>query len=158
VDGLPERKIEVKIYLASYFEPENHGPGRKIGISPGKPQNLIDECGYDCEISYPGLSPDQAYWDYHSAKKIAMKENDEDRKAELMQEAADNFVDSYQKILDSFVAEVEKQAQATGKSIFEVIGLEDGDTLLSWERCGHTTYREHAAKALVKLGCEVVEK
>ena len=60
----------MKIFLASFWEPEAHGPGRKIGISPSKPKNLADECGYDCTLCHDWLSPEDVYWDYFKADQI----------------------------------------------------------------------------------------
>ena len=55
----------MKIILASYWEPENHGPGRKIGISPGKPRGLK----YKCDFVLEALSPDDdCYYKYHEQK------------------------------------------------------------------------------------------
>lgn len=142
----------MKIYTASYWEPEVHGPGRKIGISPSKPKNLQEECGYDCTLYHDWLSPEDVYWDYHKAKKLAGKDE------ELLKKAGDNFVAGYQERLSEFKANIETEARLTGKSVFEVIGLEDGDTLLSWERGGHTTFRTHAAECLRELGYEVEER
>ncbi|MHA2067310.1 MAG: hypothetical protein ACXABY_23325, partial [Candidatus Thorarchaeota archaeon] len=63
------------LVLASYWEPENHGPGRKIGISPSKPRNLEEECGYECDLLYEALSPDDStYYDYHENKHKKRKE------------------------------------------------------------------------------------
>jgi hypothetical protein len=148
----------MKIILASFFEPENHGSGRKIGISPGKPLNLLDEYGYDCEDTYPALSPEKAYWDYHADKKQALKEKDKDKAEQLLKQAGDKFVSSYQKILEDFVLAVKEQSEKSNHSIYDIVGLEDGDTLLTWERSGHTSYREHTAKCLRGLGYEVEEK
>ena len=142
----------MKIYLASFWEPDNHGPGRKIGIAPSKPRNLQEECGYECESQYEGLSPEDVYWDYHKAKKAA------DDDAEMLKKAGDDFVQGYKDRLSGFKKAVEEAAQKNNSSIFDVIGLEDGDTLLSWERGGHTSYREHTAEFLRGLGYEVEER
>jgi len=142
----------MKIYLASFWEPENHGPGRKIGISPSKPRNLVEECGYDCDFVYEGLSPEDVYWDYHKAKKAA---GDDDS---AMKKAGDNFVSGYKARLAEFKDLVEREAKKTESSVEDLIGLEDGDTLLSWERGGHTSFREHTAEFLRGLGYEVEER
>jgi hypothetical protein len=139
------------IYTASYWEPEVHGPGRKIGISPSKPKNLKEEAGYDCPLCHEYLSPEDVYWNYHKAKKIA------DGDEVLMKQAGDNFVIEYKNRLQEFKKVLESESKQTGKSIQDLIGFEDGDTLLSWERGGHTSFREHTASFLRELGYEVIE-
>lgn len=142
----------MKLYTASFWEPEVHGPGRKIGISPSKPKNLKEECGYDCDLHHDWLSPEDVYWDYHKAKKAA--NNDEG----LLKKAGEDFVTGYQERLSEFKNNIKAEAEALGKSVFDVIGFEDGDTLLSWERGGHTTFRSHTAECLRSLGYEVEER
>ena len=142
----------MKIYTASYWEPDFHGPGRKIGISPSKPNNLMDECGYECDLCFRDLSPEDVYWDYHKAKKAAGDDDD------LLKVAGDNFVDSYQERLNNLGASYIKHARETGKSIQDLIGLEEGDTLLSWERGGHRTFRTHTAAFLREMGYDVEER
>jgi hypothetical protein len=140
----------MKIYLASYFEPENHGPGRKIGISPSKPKTLLADKGYECDFAYHALSPGDAYWDYHKARKAAGDDK------EKLEAAGSDFRTSYKKTLDDFAHKV-KEASVSGDSVFKIIGLEDGDTLLSWENKGHMTYRNMTAECLRSLGYEVQE-
>jgi hypothetical protein len=142
----------MKIYTASFFEPEVHGLGRKISICSSKPKNLSEEQGYDCLIQHEWLSPEQIYWDYINAKKVAGKNE------ELAKKAGQDFVANYLKRLDEFKTDLEKQSEESGKSIFDLIGLEDGDTLLSWERGGKLTFRTHAAEFLRSLGYEVEER
>lgn len=142
--------MTITIYTASYFEPENHGTGRKIGISPSKPKNLA-EFGYECDICHDFLSPGDVYWDYHSAKKSA---GDDDA---LIKKAGEDFVTGYKNRLVKFKEELEKISKNTGKSIQEIIGFENNDTLLSWERGGNLTFREHTAAFLRELGYEVIE-
>lgn len=142
----------MKIYTASFWEPEVHGPGRKIGISPSKPKNLEEECGYDCESQYEGLSPEDIYWDYFKAKKAAGKDE------EKLTKAGSDFVAAYQDRLSKFKEIVLAQAEKTGKTPVEIVGLEDGDTLLSWERGGHITFRTHTAECLRELGYDVEER
>ena len=144
--------MKIKIYTASFWEPEVHGPGRKIGISPSKPKNLAEEAGYDCTIRHEFLSPEDVYWDYFKAKKAAGDD------PELVKEAGDNFVSGYKARLEEFKKSVLEQAESTGRSVQELIGFEEGDTLLSWERGGHTSFRTHAAECLRELGYDVEER
>jgi hypothetical protein len=138
----------MKIYTSSYFETELHGPGRKIGISPSKPKNLE----YECDICHEYLSPENVYWDYHKAKKAAGEDE------ALVKKAGENFVVNYVNRLAEFKADLEKESKATGQSIQDLIGLEDGDTLLSWEHSGHLTFRTHTAEFLRELGYDVEER
>lgn len=142
----------MKLYTASFWEPEVHGPGRKICISPSAPKNLKEECGYEPDFVHEYLSPEDVYWDYHKAKKAA------DGDADLLQKAGEDFVANYVARLDEFKVALEKQAAETGQSVQDLIGFEDGDTLLSWERGGHTTFRTHTAEFLRGLGYEVEER
>ena len=84
----------MKLVLASYFENENHGPGRKIGISPGKPR-----AAEECDLRFDPFDPGQAYWDYHEEKKIDPSS------------AGAKFVETYRQQLEDFVSLVETQAK-----------------------------------------------
>lgn len=128
---------KVQVILASFFQPENHGPGRKISIAAGKPKDT------QCEQAFPPLSPDQLYWDYMKNKKDP--------------EAGRIFAENYQQLLDAFKEDVLQEAKENNISIFEVLPFEDGDTLLSWEHKGHMTYRRMVAACLKDLGYDVIE-
>jgi hypothetical protein len=142
----------MKIYTASFWEPELHGSGRKICISPSAPKNLEEECGYVPDFSHDWLSPDDVYWDYHKAKKASGGDE------ELMKIAGENFVTAYKSRLEDFKVALENESKETGRSIQDLIGIEDEDTLLSWERGGHITFRTHTAEFLRSLGYEVEER
>lgn len=141
------------IVLASYFEPENHGAGRKIGISPGKPkQEQIDEAcekkgvdSYTCDAQFPKFSPGELYWDYHKMRK-AGDEN-----------AGSVFREKYQAQLDEVVADLKGKATDAGKEPTELLPFQDGDTLLAWERKGNLSYRTMLAESLRELGYDVEE-
>ena len=128
-----------KLITASYFQEENHGPGRKIGISPGKPNQA------QCDLRFEPLDPGELYWDYHKEKKI-------DPKA-----AGENFISGYRAQCQAFVNAVKDEVESTGKSVFEILPFKEGDNLLSWENKGNTTYRAIAAEYLRELGYEVEE-
>lgn len=142
----------MKIYTASFFEPEYHGKGRKIAICPSKPKTLQEEFGYDCDLKYEGLSPEDIYWDYLKNKKAA------NGNEELSKKAGQNFASNYMNRLEQFKLEVEKISKETGDNILDIIGLQDEDTLLSWERGGNLTFRTHTADFLRSLGYEVEER
>ncbi len=131
----------MKIVLASYFEQENHGSGRKIGISPGKPHNLP----YECDLVFDDFSPGDIYWDYQKNKK-------NDYKA-----AGENFVNDYTNQLDLIFKQIKEQMESSGKSAQEILPFEDGDTLLSWEKKSSMTYRAILAPYLKELGYDVQE-
>lgn len=126
--------------MASYFQEDHHGSGRKIGISPGKPENACE-----CEFRFPPLDPGQIYWDYHKYKK------------DDPEMAGQAFVEAYRKQCEEFVAGVKKNADEEGKSVQEILPFQDGDTLLSWELKGNMTYRAIAAEYLRELGYDVEE-
>lgn len=130
----------MKLVLASYFQPENHGPGRKIGVSPGKPK----ESPTECDVVFQSFVP-EGYWDYHKAKKTDPKE------------AGVKFVTSYEDQLSKFVESVNEEAKKEGKSPLEILPFKDGDTLLSWENKGNMSYRGILARFLRDLGYEVEE-
>ena len=131
----------MKIILASYFEPENHGSGRKIGVSPGKPKNLA----YECELVYEALAPDdQTYWNYQNEKKSNPEK------------AAEKFTKEYNKKLSDLVEYVREEAKQQKIPNNDILGLKEEDTLLSWENKGNTSYREILATYLEDLGYEVV--
>lgn len=147
------------IVLAGYFQPENHGPGRKIGISTGKPRNLYEK-GYECDLVMDSLAPNgDDYWAYQDAKKQAKKveATDNEEAARIMRDAADAFVSSYKNKLDSLKETVLEMATNENKTPQEVLPLQDGDTLLSWENAGHTSYRTILAEYLRELGYDVEE-
>lgn len=144
----------MKLVLASYFEEENHGSGAKIGVSPGRPKDL----NYDCDLSFPALSPEQVYWDYMDAKRKARMLEAEGRKPEaeaMMAEAGVSFINGYRAKLDEFVKSVRETAEEEGAECFEVLPFQDGDTLLTWEAKGHQSYRSILAEYLKELGYEV---
>lgn len=131
----------MKIFLASYFETDNHGPGRKIGISPSKPNDL----SYDCDFLFKQISPGQLYWDYHKNKKTDA------------QAAADIFNEQYENQLKNLFNEAILEAKNQNKTIFEILPFKDGDTLLSWEKKGNISYRTTLAGYLREIGYEVEE-
>ena len=122
----------MKIVLASYFEPENHGPGRKIGITSGKPRDV------ECDFKFEPLDPGDLYWDYKNGTI-----------------SGEQFVEGYNQKMRSFVDEV--KAEAEDGNVFEVLPFEEGDTLMSWEHSGHLTFRRITAEYLRELGYDVVE-
>lgn len=132
----------MKLILASFFEEENHGPGRKIGICPKKPTS---DSASESDFVFRPLDPGQLYWDYHKYKK-------DDPKM-----AGEAFVEAYRKQCEEFVSDVKMKAEKDSVSIFDILPFKDGDTLLTWEKKGSTSYRAIAAEYLRELGYDVTE-
>lgn len=131
----------MKIYLASYTQPHNHGPGRKIAIASTKP----DEFTVDGALSF--VIPSKETLDEYKKRQL------EDQK-----DASDFFVKTYSSQLKQFFGEVEESAKKDGTSVPDKLPLQSGDTLLSWEREGYTSYRPLLAQFLEEAGYDVVLK
>lgn len=125
----------MKLVMASYFEPETYGEGRKIGITTGKPRDT------KCDFRFDALDPGQLYFDY---------------KKDII--TGQEFVEKYREQCEGFVEEVRKTASAEGKDVFDILPFEEEDNLLSWEHSGHLTFRTIAAEYLRELGYDVVER
>lgn len=130
----------MKLYLASFLEPHNFGPGRIIGIANGdKPDHL------ECELVFKELIPNiEIMKEYRT---LYLK----DRK-----KASANFINGLTKQLDQFLEDVLNECKKENKTPMELLPFEDGDTLGSWERKAFTNYRVLIAPYLEKLGYEVV--
>jgi hypothetical protein len=98
----------MKLVLASFFQPENHGSGNKISISPAKPKNILDDHNYDVLIYFEHLSPGDLYYDYHKMKKS-------DPKA-----AGEIFVSEFSKKLEKFVLAARREAESQNKTVQEI--------------------------------------
>lgn len=131
----------MKIYLASFSEPENFGPGRIIGIVDGGPKPH----SVNVEWIFKPFTP---------PKELIIKYND----LRLHQpiESSNFFVSSYTEQLDSFFLEVKFEAKQRKKKISDLLPFNEGDTLASWERAAYTNYRKILAPFLEKMGFEVV--
>lgn len=131
----------MKIYFASFLEPENCGPGKKYAIATSKPDNL----DLDGKVSY--LTPDDKLIENYKKKQF------DDQK-----EAADYFNKSFYEQLKTVYVALKTEAKASNKSEMELLPFKDGDTLLSWEREGFSNYRGTVAALLKKIGYEVILK
>lgn len=122
----------MKIYLASFLQPENFGPGRLIGIVDGrKPEHL------KVDFKFPPFIPD---------KKLINEYNDNRRRNN--KSAGDIFVEKYTQQLEDFFSNIGE----------EKLPFQDGDTFASWERAEFTNYRKILAPFLEKYGYEVILK
>lgn len=128
----------MKIYLASFLQPENFGPGRKLAITSSKPQSFE----VDGKLSY--LTPSDELIENYKNKQL----NDQNEAAEFFQKA-------FYEQLKSVYISLKKSAKENNKSEIEILPLKDGDTLLSWERDGFSNYRGTVAGLLKKIGYEI---
>lgn len=130
-----------KIYLASYMETHNHGPGRKIAISSSKPDDFEVSAAFEYFIP-----PTEIIDSYKKIQKISQDN------------ASEFFVSSYESQLKDFFTNVKTVAENNNTSVVDELPFENGDTLLSWERAHYTSYRPIIAKFLEEAGYDVVLK
>lgn len=132
----------MKLYLASFLEPENFGPGQIIGICQGeKPKHL------EVDKNFTNLTPRQDILDEYNTNRFI------DRRA-----AGKAFEEKFSAQLNDFVERVQTHCLSENKSPEEVLPFQDGDTLCSWERSFFANYRGTVAEALKKLGYEISAK
>lgn len=130
----------MKLYLASFLEPENFGPGRIIGIVNGnKPDHV------KCDFQFKHLTPKQELTDTYNDMAVNDPKN-----------AGKQFVTDFTDQLDGFYKEAVKAAEEEGKDVKELLPFKDGDTLASWERASFTNYRSLITPFLQKMGYEVI--
>ena len=127
----------MKLHLASFFEKENHGPGKLISIS----------------LDRPNIHTDGVFEKFAPSKDLS--DNYSKDQSENQVTASNNFVSNYKKQLDVFMNEVSTAAKQESAKPTEVLPFQDGDTLACWEREGYTNYRSILADYLGKLGYEV---
>jgi len=132
----------MKLYLASFLEPENFGPGRVIGIVNGDKPNHIK-----CDSQFKQLTPDKELTETYTEMVKAGDNN-----------AGKQFVTNFTAQLDAFAKDVIKVADKEGKTVQDLLPFKDGDTLASWEREYFTNYRSLITPFLKKLGYEVVSR
>jgi len=129
----------VKIFLASFLEPHNFGPGKVIGIANGnKPSNI------KCDTVFPPLIPYNHIMSNYNDMSIKDPKN-----------ASKVFVRDYSAQLNDFFKKVTNVAAESNKNPIDVLPFENGDTLASWEREVYTNYRPLVASYLKRLGFEV---
>lgn len=130
----------MKIYLASFLESENFGPGRIIGIANGNKPKYID-----VELVFPPFIPTNELMDEYNKTSNKSK-------------AGEIFEKDFAQQLNDFVEKVKKTAKEEGKEPADILPFIEGDTLASWEREQNTNYRKAVGKALIKLGYDIVLK
>jgi len=131
------------LYLASFLEPENFGPGRVIGIANGqKPLHI------DVQVVFKHLVPPSDLIKRY--RNISLKGE--------KKEASKMFVKEYSMMLNKFEKDVKEDAKKQGKEPVDILPFEDGDTLASWEREKFTNYRKLISPVLKRLGFNVILK
>lgn len=128
----------ITLHLASYWEKQNHGPGKLIGITWNKPEDVKSDG------LFAQFTPKKEFLDAYKKEKLDNPEK-----------AGSDFISKYSQQLDEFVVELEKMSQEQGIAVDALLPFEDGDTLASWERQGYSNYRTILASYLVKLGYKV---
>ncbi len=128
----------MKIYLAAYMEPENHGPGRKIAITDTKPKNFEVDAAFTFFIPPKHL--------INSYRETQLKNQ---------KEAEQDFSNGYKDQLKKFFDEARENAKLAGQDVKELLPFKDGDTLLCWERKGFRSYRTILSDYLNEVGYEV---
>lgn len=130
----------MKIYLASFLETDNFGPGRVIGVVNGnKPTHV------KCDFQFKQLTPKQELTDTYNDMAVSDPKN-----------AGKQFVTNFTAQLDVFYKAVLEAAEDEEKDVKEILPFKDGDTLVSWERANFTNYRGLIAPYLKKLGYDVI--
>lgn len=131
----------MKIYFASFLEPENCGSGKKYAITTSKP----DDFEVDGKVAY--LTPSDELIENYKIQKL-----------DNQKEASDNFNNLFESKLYEVYISLENEAKELNKSEIDFLPFKDGDTLLSWERDGYNNYRGKVATLFKKLGYEVILK
>ena len=130
----------MKLFLASFLQKENFGPGTVISICNGsKPRDTVVKQQFKHFI--PSQELINTYYDVV---------------AEEPEKASKIFVSGYQKQLEEVVTSIRQEAEKEGVTPTDILPFRDGDTLCSWERSHNNNYRKILAPYLEKLGYEVV--
>lgn len=129
----------MKIYLASFLQHNNFGPGRLISIAVGKPKDL--QIDFALEHLIPNEDLSENYKKFKIEKSVEF--------------AAKYFEEQYKKDLDFFYSLVMEECKNNNCKPNDILGLQDGDTLLSWERFEFANYRKAVGELFVRFGFEV---
>lgn len=131
----------MKIYLASYLQPDNFGSGRKISICWDKPKEFkLDGC-------LEWLIPSKQILRNYKNNVIEDPDN-----------AGPIFEHEFNQQLKESIVELKNIAKEKSVSIQDLVGLQDEDTLLSYERFENKNYRPIVAKHLESLKYEIILK
>ena len=127
----------MKIYLASFLQPENFGPGRKISVCWDKPKD------FNIDGVFEWLIPTHQI--LRNYKNNAIEDPDN---------AGPIFEHEFIEQLKNSLIELKKE----NKNVNEILGLQDGDTLLSYERFENKNYRSIIGRCLKALKYEIILK
>lgn len=128
------------IYLASFLEPKNFGPGRIIGIATGsKPMHV------DVATQFLPFIPEEDIITRYQENKFKNPTK-----------ASRDFVLSFKKQLEDFSNSILRKSKNRDMSPQDLLPFLEGDTLASWERSGRNNYRSLVGETLKILGYEVV--
>lgn len=127
------------LYLASFLQPENFGPGIIYGIVNGaKPSDI------KVDLVFKPFTPSIDFINSYNEIRITKPK-----------EASDLFVFKYKQQLENFLIKVKETLPIDSSDLTELLPFKDGDTLASWERFEFTNYRKILAPYLVELGYKV---
>lgn len=129
----------MKLYLASFLQKENFGPGRVISVTDSNKPN-----GIKVPFIFRPLAPSKELISRYNKSRINEPED-----------ASRLFVSSYKRQLDDFYDQAVSDATDEGITLMQLLPFEEGDTLASWERFGFQNYRDMLADLLRKIGYEV---
>lgn len=131
----------MKLYLASFLEPENFGPGKVIGVALGqKPKHI------SCQDKFEPFIPKKEVLEKYYEMVTDNPTN-----------ARNYFSEEYEGQLNNFCETILAECKKQSKSIQELLPFEEGDTLASWERYKNSHYRNSIASVLERLGYKVVK-
>lgn len=131
--------MTITLYLTSFLEPENFGPGDLIGICRSSPPEKFKTVGV-----FEEFTPSLDLLNTYQQNKFADKNS------------GAQFQAGFEAQLEKFVKELEQQALEEGIDVKEILPFEDGDTLVSWERSNYSNYRATLIPFLERLGYRVV--
>ncbi len=139
----------MKIYLASFKQKENFGPGRVISIVHGsKPPDI------EVMNIYVPLTPPTSLIEKYNDE--ALEERQKGIKSKDGQ-AGPAFEAAFRAQLQSFVDSVIQTAEEEKTTPIDLLPFKEGDTLCSWERSTNQHYRATVAEYLTKMGFEVIQ-
>jgi hypothetical protein len=135
---MSERNKMTTLHFASFRETQYHGNGRKLAITTSKPDELKVDGAFK-----PFIPPQE------------MSDKYRELQLENQAKASDYFVSSFKRQLSDFFEQVREDAKKEGKTVMEMLPFRDGDTFLTWERFGYTSYRPLVAEFLQAEGYTV---
>jgi hypothetical protein len=129
----------MKLFLASFLEPQNFGKGRIIGIEVSNKPKFLD-VQFKFEQFIPSVEIIESYYD-------SLPKNPDS--------AGKTFECKYAEQLDNFYNLLQMLSEDAQKPMVDFLPFKDGDTLASWQREKNHNYRKTLAPILEKIGYEV---